>query len=272
MTTMPESRPARSPRAWILAAAALALGASPLAAQWPRDEVTAERSGAAPAAGAARVRVEAGAGTLRVEGREGITEVRARGIARATSRGLLEDIRLTVRRAGDDVLVRAEMPEDLDDGQYAGLDLVVELPKTIALRVSDGSGDAEIKGVKSLDIQDGSGGLRVNDIGGPLMLTDGSGELRIVDVRGDVELEDGSGSIELRQVRGSVVVDDGSGSLDVSDVTGTVRVRSKGSGSVEAVRVGGDFVVERRTSGTVDYREVKGRVDVPERRRRGRDW
>lgn len=272
MTTMPESPPARSPRVFMMAAAALVFGASTAAAQWPRDEVTAERSGAASVAGAGRLRVEAGAGTLRVEGRDGLAEVRARGIARATSRRLLEQIRLTVTRSGDDVLVRAEMPEDLDEGQYAGLDLVVELPKTIAVRISDGSGDAEIRSVKSLDIQDGSGGLRVNDIGGPLMVEDGSGELRIVDVRGDVELEDGSGSIELHQVRGSVVVDDGSGSLDVSDVTGTVRVRSKGSGSVEAVRVGGDFVVERRTSGSVDYREVKGRVDVPERRRRGRDW
>jgi hypothetical protein len=272
MTTMPEFRPMRSPRAWLLAAAALTLGGSPLAAQWRRDEVTAERSGAASAAGAVRLRVDAGAGTLRVEGREGLAEVRARGTARATSRGLLEQIRLTVTRTGDDVLVRAEMPDELDDGDYAGLDLVVELPKTIAVRVRDGSGDAEVRGIKSLEIEDGSGGLRLNDIGGALSVTDGSGELRIDNVRGDVDLEDGSGSIELHQVTGSVVVDDASGSLDVSDVTGTVRVRSKGSGSVEAVRVGGDFVVERRTSGSVDYREVKGRVDVPERRRRGRDW
>jgi hypothetical protein len=49
-----------------------------------------------------------------------------------------------------------------------------------------------------------------------------------------------------------------------------VRIRTKGSGSVEVAHVGGDFIVDRLASGSVDYSDVKGQVDIPERRRHGR--
>jgi hypothetical protein len=243
------------PSATVLAALATFVAISPLDAQWRGDEVIAERAGSASAVGASAVRVEARAGSLRVEGRAGLTEVRARGTARAGSRSVLEAIRLHVTRSGTTVDVRVETPDNRGDDDWAALDLVVELPATVDLRVDDGSGDLEVKGVKSLD------------------LVDGSGEIRLDDVRGDVRLEDGSGSIELHNVRGSVTVDDGSGSLDATDVGGTLRVGSKGSGSIDVSRIGGDFIVARRSSGSVDYHDVKGRVDVPERRRsRGKGW
>ena len=247
---------------------------SPLGAQdWRRDEVTAERSGSASAAGASAVRVEARSGTLRIDGRAGATEVRARGTARAGSRGVLERITLHVTRTGSTVEVRVDTPDRTGEDDWAMLDLVVEVPKTLDLRVDDSSGDLEVKGVKSLDLVDGSGEIRIADVGGPVTIEDGSGELHLDDVRGDVRVEDGSGSIELRNIRGSVTVDDGSGSLGARDVTGSLRVGSKGSGSIDVSRIGGDFIVSQRSSGSVDYDDVKGRVDVPERRRsRGRGF
>ena len=50
--------------------------------------------------------------------------------------------------------------------------------------------------------------------------------------------------------------------------TGSIRIRTKGSGSVEVSRVGGDFVVDRKGTGSIEYREVRGRVSVPDRERR----
>ena len=193
------------------------------------------------------------AGSLRIEGREGLATVRAHGTARASRRAVLEEVQLRVERRGTTIEVRAETPDDLDDGDHASLDLVVELPRAMAVRVTDGSGDAEVRGVRSLEIHDGSGELRIRDVGGP------------------VRVNDGSGAVIIDQVRGDLTIDDGSGSLEAADVTGSFRVVSKGSGSVEASRIGGDFIVEHRSSGSVDYRDVKGRVDVPERRRRHRN-
>jgi hypothetical protein len=249
----------------------LAATAVPAAAQ-ERDHVTAPRTARANAGGARLAQIDARAGSLRIEGRAGLTEVQARGTARASSRGLLDRIRLTAERRGDVVYVVAELPEQRgdwnDEDEHASLDLIIEVPKSLALDVEDRSGDLEIRGVGPLELQDHSGDATIEDVGGRLRVRDGSGDLRIRDVRGDLTLEDGSGGVHLRTIRGSVTVDrDGSGEFEAEDVTGSIRIDSKGSGSVDVARVGGDFVVARKGTGSIEHRDVRGRVDVPDRDR-----
>jgi hypothetical protein len=240
-----------------------------------RDEVSAPRSARVSAAGLRGARIEARAGSLRIEGRSGVTEIQARGTARASSRGLIDEIRLTAERRGDQAYVIVELPEIHGnwggDDEFVALDLIVEVPNTLALDVEDRSGELEIRGVGALDLVDASGEATIENVGGRLRVRDNSGDLRIRDVRGDVELEDGSGGIYLRTIRGSVTVDrDGSGEFEAEDVAGSVRIASKGSGSVDVVRVGGDFIVDRKGSGSITHRDVRGRVEVPERDRRRR--
>jgi hypothetical protein len=254
-----------------------ALVTAPTLGAQERGHVTAPRTARVSAGGARVARIEARAGTLRIEGRAGVTEIQARGTARASSRALLDQVRLTAERRGDVVYVIVEIPELRgnwsDDDEHASLDLVVEVPKTLALDVEDRSGDLAIRGVGPLELVDHSGDATIEDVGGRLQVRDGSGELRIRDVRGDVTLDDGSGSVHLHTIRGSVTVDrDGSGSFDAENVTGSVRIGSKGSGSVDVAHVGGDFVVDRKGTGSIEHRDVRGRVDVPERDRRRRRW
>jgi hypothetical protein len=236
-----------------------------------RSELTAPRSARVSASGARLARIEARAGSLRIAGRAGITEIQAHGTAYASSRSLLDQIRLVAERRGDVAYIVVELPDnrgDWDDDEHAALDLTVEVPKTLALEVDDRSGDVEIRGVGPLDVNDNSGEVTIEDVDGRLRVHDGSGELRITNVRGDVTLEDGSGGIHLRTIRGSVAVDrDGSGEFEAEDVTGSVRIESKGSGSVDVARVGGDFVVDRKGTGSIEFRDVRGRVQIPERRR-----
>jgi hypothetical protein len=253
------------------AAALLLLLTTPELSAHDRGEFTAPRAARVNAAGARMARIEARAGSLRVEGRDGITEIHARGTARASSRGLLDQIRLVAERRGDVAYVIVEIPDyrsNWDDNAYMGLDLTVEVPKTMPLEVEDRSGEADIRGVGPLDVEDHSGSLTIEDVGGRLRVRDGSGDLRIRDVRGDVTLEDGSGGVHLRTIRGSVTVDrDGSGEFEAEDVTGSVRIEAKGSGSVDVARIGGDFVVDRKGTGSIQFRDVRGRVEIPERRR-----
>src|SRR5688500_17816213 len=130
----------------IASASLLAVTAGPAAAQ-ARDHVTAPRAARANATGARLAQIDARAGSLRIEGRAGLTEVQARGTARASSRGLLDRIRLTAERRGDVAYIIVEIPEqrgDWNDGdRHASLDLIVEVPKTLALDVEDRSGDLE---------------------------------------------------------------------------------------------------------------------------------
>jgi hypothetical protein len=256
----------------LLASPLVALVALPAAAQYRDLEFSAPREGTANAAGATRIVIEAAAGSLRVNGKSGSREVRATGTAFASTRRLLEEVTLTVERRGGDVVVVVDIPDDdgWDDDMQALLDLTVDVPDDIALRVEDGSGEAEVIGTGALEIVDGSGALRLERIGGALSVVDGSGELEIGKVRGDVRVRDGSGEIEVRDVTGSLTIEsDGSGEIDVDGVTGRVHVEADGSGSINARNVGGDFVVDRKGSGGIRYRDVKGEVVIPRHKRSG---
>lgn len=212
------------------------------------------RNATVQASGATVLKIDARAGLLRVTGRTDITEVRVRGTARASSKSLLADIKLEAERRGDEITVRAVMPE-MDDccgwNREALLDLVIETPAKLPV-----------------DIEDTSGDLTVESVAAKVRIDDRSGNIRVRDAGGDVWISDTSGGIDIRGVKGSVDIDeDSSGEIEVYDVTGSVHVGRDTSGSIEVSRVGGDFVVERDGSGSIDYDEVKGKVDIPRKDR-----
>lgn len=215
------------------------------------QDYDAPRSATVSATGATSVRIDARAGQLRVTGRADLTEVRVRGTARASSRDLLDDIKVEAVRNGNQVEVRALMPDfrDWRSNEQVMLDLVIELPATLALDVEDTSGDITIESVNAkVRIEDSSGDIRVRDVG-------------------DVWISDSSGGIDVRGVKGSVEIDDdSSGEIEVYDVTGSVRIGRDSSGSIDVSRVGGDFIVGSDGSGSIDYDGVKGKVDIPRKR------
>lgn len=204
--------------------------------------------------------VTAAAGSLEVEGRPDLGHVRVRGEACASNAELLEQVRLEGSRDGERAVVRVEMP-DLAAGERAELDLTMELPSTLRVRIRDGSGPATIRGVAGVTIDDASGSLTIVDIDGPVEVDDGSGSAEIRSVRGDVVVTDGSGSLEVLEVTGSVRVDDGSGGLTIRGVGGDVTV-SDGSGAIHVAGVAGDLIVEEDGSGDLETEGVSGEVIV----------
>jgi DUF4097 and DUF4098 domain-containing protein YvlB len=238
---------------------------------------TAPRNAVVDASGAKSVEVEAAAGSLRVEGKAGLKQVQVTGTARASSQQFLNQIRLIAERRGDVVFIKADIPDHewrsgFNDNYSGSLDLVIQVPQGINADVSDGSGDAKIFNVGSLEAADGSGDLSVDGAAGSVRITDGSGQLTIANVGGDVTVSDGSGEIDVRNVTGSFTVEsDGSGSIYATDVRGSVFVESDGSGDIDVNKVGRDFKVDSKGSGSIDYASVTGQVDIPERHRdRGR--
>lgn len=239
-------------------------------------DYTSPRNAVVDAAGARTVEVEAAAGSLRVEGKAGLRQVQVTGTARSSSQQFLSRIRLIAERRGDVVFIKADIPDEDSDYSWhnnsAALDLVIEVPQGINAEVSDGSGDARVLNVGSLEASDGSGDLTIDGAAGSVRVTDGSGNLRIENVGGDVRVSDGSGEIDVRNVAGSFTVEtDGSGSIIATDVRGSVVVENDGSGEIEVNKIGKDFRVENKGSGSIDYSSVTGLVDVPDRRRGRRD-
>lgn len=262
---------------FILKSAVLIAAIAPLAAsaQSRDDSYTAPRNAAVSATGARRVEIDASAGFLRVRGVTSST-VTVTGVARASRQNLLQEIKLIAERRGDVVYIKADIEErnnwgGWNNNSYRGLDLTIDVPSTLPLEITDGSGELDIRGTAGVQLTDGSGAIEMDNIGGAVEIEDGSGAIHLRSIRGNVTVNDGSGEIAVRGVRGNLTVeDDGSGSIEAYDVSGSFTVQNDGSGEIKADGVGGDFLVRSKSNGGVDYSNVKGSVRIPDDRRHRR--
>jgi hypothetical protein len=155
---------------------------------------------------------------------------------------------LEIRDGTGDIDVRGFASLELDDENG---DVTIE---AIAgdVEIEDGTGDLRLMGVGgAVSIDDGNGDLDLIDIDGPLELFDGSGDAWIEGVRADVRIEDGNGDLDIRAIDGDVTIDDGSGDIDVRGVSGVVRIHD-GNGDIHAEDVG-DLEVIEDGSGDIDW-------------------
>lgn len=233
------------------------------------------------------LRVDAGAGKLVIRGSGGTGQVRVAATLCASDEDRLAALDVTL----DGGRLDTDYPRNRAGGwfggnRYARIDLVVEVPAGMNLRVEDSSGSVEItgvgeveiddgsgsiqlRGVAAVEIDDGSGSLRIEDVAGHVTVNDGSGSLRIEDVAGSVTIEDGAGSLRISAVGGDVSVSDGSGSVEITSVGGTVRI-SAGAGSVTVRDVDGDLVVTDTRRSRIRHSDIRGTLDLPTERRKGR--
>lgn len=211
--------------------------------------------------------VDAGAGKLIITGGEVAGEIRVEALLCASDQDRLEALRVSL----DGTELRTEYPRRMGGwgNNYARIDLRVQVPSGLHIRVVDGSGSTEIAGVGDVEIRDGSGSMSLQEVGS-VVIEDGSGSLRISDVTGDIDIQDGSGSLAIRSVTGDVVISDGSGSVRVEGVGGTVRIDEVGSGGVTVRDVGGDLIVTDGRRERIRYSDIRGTLDLPPARRRGR--
>ena len=253
-----------------LAMALLATGFATLfasSASAQRGDYSVQRNARLAASGATSIRIENGSGRLVITGKTGASEVAASAVIRGSSQSTVDAVKLIAERNGDVITLRAEAPDRSwlwGDGWSA--DLTVEVPSNVHLDVSDGSGGARIENVGALTIRSGSGGVRMSNVTGAVDVKSGSGGVQVRDIHGDVLLSSGSGSVTIAGITGSVDIRSaGSGALNISQVSGSVHLGSIGSGSLTANGVGGDLTVDHKGSGSVNYANVKGHVDVPRR-------
>lgn len=251
--------------------AAFMLGsAAPLLAQHSEEcRHEAQRTATVAAAGARNLIVNAGAGSLKIEGKAGLDRVLIRGRACASSAGLLEDLQLRAERSGSEVHVESVRREDnswsLTGNRYAYLHIVIEVPARMAAAISDGSGNIEIVNLGAVTITDGSGEIEGINLHGDVRVRDASGGITFSDVAGAVNIHDGSGPIDLRNVGGQVQIVDGSGEIGVRGARNSVRI-SDGSGNIDVSDVSGNLTVESDGSGGIEHANVRGTVDIPRRR------
>jgi hypothetical protein len=220
-------------------------------------------------AGVGILDVDAGAGSLAVVGKGGADTIEVRALIRVTGirekdldRYLEDHLELSLKAVDG----RAVLVAKFNDrgfslvGRDARVDLEVNVPRTLALEIDDGSGGMKIENIAApVRVDDGSGEIVLKMIEGDVRIDDGSGDIRIEGITGALEIDDSSGEIDVREVSGDVLVDDGSGSMTIRHIGGTVTV-SDGSGSIDIDDVGGDVRLRSTGGGGVDVSNVKGRV------------
>jgi len=206
--------------------------------------------------------VDVGAGSLEIIGQSNRSEIEV--IADIyTSKEAPQGYELSLDDKGNSAELFSEMTNTVGSWQGSSprIDLVVYVPKDLALDIKDGSGSMSISDIKNnVTINDGSGSLSVEDVEGDLKIVDNSGSINVNKVSGNLSIDDGSGSIYVKNVAGDADIEDGSGSMTVTDVKGFVTV-DDGSGSISVNNTGGLKIIEAG-SGGLNVDNIKGQTII----------
>jgi DUF4097 and DUF4098 domain-containing protein YvlB len=222
---------------------ALLMGASSLAFA---AEGSFERT--VQVSGPVNLQIETGSGSISV--RPGsASEIHVTGRIRASSWfGSAEDaIRKIennppIQQSGNDI--RIGHIDDPELRRNISISYEVLAPANTQLRSSTGSGSQEISG-----------------LAGPIEINTGSGSLKISDIGSGVRAHSGSGSIVIDGAKGSVFVRGDSGSIRASNVAGGFDGET-GSGRLALVQTGPGSVRAETGSGSLELRNVHGSLQA----------
>ncbi len=226
-----------------------------------------------PAENLRKLVIESGAGSLEVKGVDNLSTIEVSAtiildhFSPAEARRYLErNMKLELKARGSSAYLTGLFEEQgisfgsLFHDKSAQIDLVVKIPKKLALEIDDGSGDISVADIDArVEIEDGSGDLTVGGISGNLDINDGSGDIAIHGVGGNIEIDDGSGMVDIEDIGGDVNVDDGSGDIGITSVEGSVTI-DDGSGDIRIDKVREDVNIASDGSGGTYFSHIDGRV------------
>ncbi len=131
---------------------------------------------------------------------------------------------------------------DVDGGEASG-----------NLEVDTGSGSVKLAGFAgNLSVDTGSGSVRIGWVRGEVDVDTGSGAIRVGSLIGNGNFDTGSGSIRIEKVSaGRVIADTGSGSIEIANGTVGTLEADTGSGSIRILGVEIETFVGDTGSGSV---------------------
>ncbi len=182
-----------------------------------------------------------------------LTEKRVQSISERSAENLMSEIRVTMERDGDALVLRVREPERGDRvnvrvgawkaRRSVDITLTVAVPHGVPVHYETQRGDLEIE-----------------DVDVPLTLQSTSGDMELTNVRGTTHARSTSGDVVIREAAGAVTVQATSGDVSAVGVTGPLTVRAT-SGDVKASQVSGMIRVET-SSGDVEVLDVAGGAQI----------
>lgn len=204
--------------------------------------------------------IEAGAGSLIIEGVDNANSIEVSADIRTTEE---KDYVLYLKKSGSSARLVAKHNGTYGNwrGHSPEINLTVKMPRNLMLDIDDGSGDIKVTNINNdIRVDDGSGAASFEQITGDLKVEDGSGSLFIKQVEGNLDLDDGSGELTVSDIVGDVRVEDGSGELTIVNVSGKVVI-DDGSGDINVNKAGALEIIDAG-SGGLSISKVKGKVDI----------
>ncbi|MBV7316686.1 DUF4097 family beta strand repeat-containing protein [Shewanella sp. NIFS-20-20] len=225
-------------------------------------------------AGLTQLNADTGAGFLRITAVDGLEKIHVKADIYSD-----EDIEpnLSLEQQGNQAVLIATIENTAFSNNSPYINLTVQVPSAMMLKLKDGSGDLDIIGGTDIDINDGSGEIRIEQAHGHIRIvdgsgdikisgglttdiTDGSGNIEIVGSQGSMEIEDGSGNILLNNIQGQIEIDDGSGDISLTTSQGHVEIDDN-SGEITITQVVGNLDIDDN-SGDITVRQVSGMVTI----------
>jgi hypothetical protein len=124
------------------------------------------------------------------------------------------------------------------------VDYELVVPRGTTVSGDAGSGTVLARGVREVDVELGSGDIRVREVSGAVDARTGSGDVTLVRVAGPVDVQSSSGSISGSGLAGPVVADTSSGDVAL-ELTRAQEVRaSTSSGDVDLMVPAGRYRVD----------------------------
>lgn len=142
------------------------------------------------------------------------------------------------------------------------VNLVISVPKKMKLKIVDNSGDLVLSYLHNdIDIDDGSGFIKIKHTTGNITINDRSGNIYLADInvkKGNhyVTINDASGNIEINDLKAELKIDDDSGDIYIQNVVGDVEVDDY-SGALKMRDIDGNIQI-KDTSGDISTKRVTG--------------
>jgi len=154
-----------------------------------------------------------------------------------------------IQQSGNEIRIGHIDDTELLHNISISYDLLV--PAETQVHSHTGSGSQSVEGLRGrIEIESGSGSLRISDIGNAVHAETGSGEIAIDRIKGNVRTKAGSGSIHATDIAGGFEGHTGSGHITLGQTApGSVRADT-GSGGMELRGVQGSLEAEAG-SGTI---------------------
>ncbi|MFA6233190.1 MAG: DUF4097 family beta strand repeat-containing protein [Bacteroidota bacterium] len=200
-----------------------------------------------------------------------VVKVSAREHSEAAAKKLAESARVEIKGSGDQVTVRAGLPDNMkgDDDRGIEIDVHVTLPAGSKLGLESKFGAVDVTGVKgSVKVETGFGEVRIKECAN-LDLTSSFGEVSLGGITGSMIVESKMGEIKaygvpggkIKSSYGEVEVTRPSGPVDINSSMGEITVKGCRGGTVTSSYGEVTLVMDKSFSGRIQAESSFGDID-----------